>query len=126
MITPEQLARSGSEDGAQSALFAWCAISLPAYPQLEWFYHIPNGGMRSAKEGARMKKLGAKRGVLDCCLPVGKRGYNALYIEMKTKIGIVSPDQERWILGLTNCGNLAIVAYSWEEARDILIWYLSP
>lgn len=125
MITPEDLARSGSEDGEQSALFAWAALNKNQYPELEWFFHIPNGGMRSAKEGARMKKLGAKAGVLDCCLPVGRKGYHALYIEMKRKDGKLSHGQDKWIIGLTNNGNLCKVCYSWQEARDCLIWYLT-
>ena len=35
MITPEQLAKSGTEHGHQAALFCWIALNIDRYPELE-------------------------------------------------------------------------------------------
>jgi hypothetical protein len=70
-MTPEQLAKSGTEHGHQAAFFCWCAMAtlygfesannplfytlqvedkkvaakgLKPVPELKWFHAIPNGG----------------------------------------------------------------------------------
>jgi hypothetical protein len=124
MITPERLARSGTEESHQVALMAFCALEQKRYPELQLLFHIANGEQRSRITGARLKAAGVKAGVPDLLLPVGKRGFHSLYIEMKTEIGIISNKQKYWIEKLTEQGNYVKVCRSWEEARDLLIWYL--
>ena len=45
-MTPETLAKSGTEAAHQTALFAWAALQLQRWPELRWLHHIPNGGSR--------------------------------------------------------------------------------
>lgn len=111
-MTPAQLAKSDTEAGHQTALFAWALFAhwhgfaeaelwskgllkgkplpaAPAIPELKWLYHIPNGGsrgddprMRSIR-GGQLKAQGVKTGVSDVCLPVRLGDYSGLYLEMK-------------------------------------------
>lgn len=140
MITPEQLA-TGSETAEQTALFAWCALNREQYPALKWLFHVNNGDRSPGKagiiRGGRAKAMGVKRGVPDICLPVPKRpmtngrdpmhspSYNGLFIELKVKTGTVSTEQKEWLNHLNESGYCAKVCWSWQEARDLLIWYIS-
>lgn len=120
IITPEYLARTGSEHAEQMALFCWAnmacrrgfaaaydPLSYGSYGQtvedrmnmdftahsvtvLRWLYAIPNGGGRSPREGLALKAEGVKPGVSDVCLPVMRNGYAGLYIEMKRRNGVPS------------------------------------
>lgn len=79
-ITPEQLAKSGTEHGEQVAFFAWAARAAnndPRLAVLRLMFAIPNGGQRGdgtklgAKiSGGRLKAEGVKEGVPDVLLPV--------------------------------------------------------
>lgn len=109
MPTPEQLAKSGTEHGHQTALFAWCAVARlhgfdvaddwatgmgieaaksgrttaqPAFA-LEWFHAIHNQGHGDKIRGALAKAEGVRKGVADLFLPWPNAGWHGLYIEMK-------------------------------------------
>lgn len=110
MPTPAQIAKSGTEHGEQSALFAYCAIAywrgfdeadiwsktgqlseviypVPMLPALEWFHAIHNQGHGDKIRGAHAKAEGVRKGVADTFLPwpvIGQGfAYAGLYIEMK-------------------------------------------
>ena len=125
VITPEQLAANGSEHGNQAALFCWAQQNLNSYPELKYLFAIPNGGMRDKITAAKLKAEGVKLGVPDMCLPVSRSIYHGLFIELKKlKGGVLSKEQEHWINWLNEQGYYAMVCRGWEEAREILIWYL--
>ena len=130
MITPEQLAKKGTEFAHQCALFCWCALHVKQYPELKWFHSITNEEKTgNVIVGARAKASGRKKGVSDTFLPVARGGYNGLYIEMKkhkTKKSKPRVRKEQLEFGLfvQNEGFGFIVCYGWEEARDMLIKYL--
>lgn len=123
-ITPEQIAKVNSESANQKALMCWCAMNYEIYPELKYFYAIPNGGRRDVITGARMKAEGVKAGVPDLFLPIKRGIYSGLYVELKKSNGVVSDDQSKWIDFLPTQGFGVIVCYSWEVARDIIIQYL--
>jgi hypothetical protein len=62
------------------------------------FYHVPNGGSRNPIEGAKFKRMGVKAGVPDVCIPIARKGYHGLYIELKRVSGGVVSDTQRWWL----------------------------
>lgn len=122
-ITPEQLCRSGSEDGHQLALFCWAASS--GIPELKRMFHIPNGGSRHIAEASKLKAMGVKSGVPDIFLPISRHGFKGLWIELKKPIkGIISNEQNDWLAFLSEEGYDTRVCYGWEEARDCLLEYL--
>lgn len=127
MITPENLAKCGSEHGHQTALFCWANLNLSIYPELRWMFAIPNGGERQIAVAGRLKAEGVKSGISDICIPVQRRGYSGFYIEMK-KPGALnqeSKNQKEFGAFVTTQGYLYKCCDSWELARDSIIWYMS-
>lgn len=109
-MTPDKIAKPGTESAHQCAFFAWCAVAQnhgfaaadmwadtgkimpgngPAVWPLEWIYHTPNGGTRGndarerAIRGGKLKAEGVKAGIPDIFLPYPIAAYHGLYIEMK-------------------------------------------
>ena len=113
------------EDEEQIAVMRWAQMSMGRWPELEWLYHIPNGGKRGKIEAARFKAMGVKAGVPDLCLPVPRGGYHGLYIEMKRREGgKLSKDQKKWIDGLHGNGYCVCRCDGWEQAVAVLEGYL--
>ena len=131
MITPEQLAQSGSEDGHQAALFCWAVLDgIKSYPDLKWLFAIPNGGVRDKITANKLKATGVKAGVPDIFLPIRRNHFAGLFIELKRpatsgkKQGRLSNEQKEWREALLSQGYGVYVAYGWEDARDTLLAYL--
>lgn len=134
MITPEQLAKSGSEHGHQAALFLWAALNKDQYPQLKWLFAVPNGFFANSGQKAKMKAEGLKDGVPDVWLPfiMPHKVHSVitgiccgLVIEMKVKKNKTSEDQDKWIEHLSKHYWKCCVCYSWEEARDRILEYIN-
>ncbi len=114
-----------TEEQEQIAVIEWVELSQSRYPDLQWLYHVPNGGLRSKRTAARLKAAGVKSGVPDLCLPVPRKGYHGLYIELKRiKGGRTSPDQDKWVDGLTDNGYFCEVCRGAESAIRTIKWYL--
>ena len=114
-----------TEEQEQIAIMEWAELSQSRYPDLQWLYHVPNGGLRSKRTAARLKAAGVKSGVPDLCLPVPRKGYHGLYIELKRiKGGRTSPDQDRWIESLTDNGYFCEVCRGAESTIRVIKWYL--
>lgn len=154
-MTPDELAKSGTEHGEQTALFAWAAANVGNDPRLALLFAIPNGGARGnstkdrAIRGAHMKAEGVRSGVPDVFLPVPAPNnwgspnnagqYHGLFIEMKkpaTKLkrkapehkwdtGGVDPNQIIWLTNLEQQGYKCVVCYSWYEAANEIKFYLT-
>lgn len=128
-ITPEMLARSGSEDGEQAALFCHAHEEVKRGNTV-WakLFAIPNGGQREASSAARMVATGVKKGVPDVCLPRACFGAHGLYVELKRldgKSSDVKDDQRRWHKDLIDEGYCVAIAYGWVEAVRIIEDYLA-
>lgn len=114
-----------SEEVEQTCLFRWAAYSSGAMPELRLLHAIPNGGLRSKSEAARMKAAGVKAGVPDMLLPVARHGCHGLYIELKRQQGgRVSPEQLAWMGELAWQGYACAVCRGWEMAKDAIVKYL--
>ncbi len=64
-------------------------------------FHVPNGGSRHFLEAINLKKMGSTAGIPD--LPVLHRG-RALFIELKTKKGVLSASQKEMIPRIERAG----------------------
>jgi len=113
------------EHKSQVALFKWAAFAKVQYPELKLMFAIPNGGKRHKAVAAKMKREGAKAGVLDIFLPVARHGYHGLFIEMKAPKGKLTDLQKDWLKDLIGQGYFCQAAYSCDEARKILEAYLT-
>lgn len=124
-MDPAKYAEKGTEHAHQVALFMWLATQIAQYPEVKWIYAIPNGGLRGAITGNRLKAEGVKSGVSDICLPFSRQNYHGFYIEMKKPKGKESPEQKEFGAFLASEGYLYTMCDSWEKARDAIKWYLT-
>lgn len=156
-MTPNQIAKSGSESAHQKAFFAYCAVAahggferadlwaaednrlqickFKPIPELEWIFHIPNGGTRGDEKvgrsirGGQLKAEGVREGVWDIMWPCKIGSFPGLWIEMKkptikpkreTSKGGVSDKQAKFGNFVYNQGYKVAVCYSWQEAVQVL------
>jgi hypothetical protein len=88
---------------------------------IRWFapqvmvFHVPNGGLRSKSEAARLKWQGVLSGALDLVLVLPK-GQCAFW-EVKTTGGRLSTDQHRFIARLEASGHSWALVRSIDDAR---------
>ena len=123
-----------TEHEEQVRVVDWAKVCAGQWPELRLLHAIPNGGSRASAEdrkgnryspeAQRLRDEGVKAGVPDLDLPIARRGFHGLRIEMKASDGRVSPDQDWWIHELTDQGYLAVVKYSADEAIATIKWYL--
>jgi hypothetical protein len=113
-----------SEHDEQAALFKWAALHVGRYPELALMFAIPNGGKRDPVTAVRLQAEGVKPGVPDICLPVARQGWHGLFIELKWGRNKPSEPQLDWLARLTEQGYLAVVAWGWQEAAEVIRDYL--
>lgn len=75
-----------SETQIQITICTWAMHhdNLILMPKLELLYHTPNGGKRSGREAAEFQAMGVRSGVPDLILPVARKPFFGLWIELKT------------------------------------------
>lgn len=112
-----------SEITEQIKLFNWARSIREFIPELKLLHHIPNEGKRT--NGALLKAAGMVSGVPDLSLPVARRGFNGLYIEMKFGNNKPTKDQVEFMTMLKDQGYKTAVTYSAEEARSLIRHYLA-
>lgn len=125
-MTPEQLAKAGTEHAHQCAVFCWRAQQvLNGRIELGLLYSIKNAGHGDAIRGARSKAEGVTPGIPDICLPVSCRGYHALYIELK-KPGKSKVDAKQIEMHthLRLVGNKVEVCVGWRATVDAIDAYM--
>ena len=113
------------EDRESTALWNWAQM----FPVLrEHLYHIPNGGNRNPREGARMKGMGVRAGVHDYHLPVPRGGFHGLWVELKAtppNAAAVSVGQKEWEVKMRDLGHAVYICKGWETAMKVFRWYLA-
>lgn len=98
-----------SEHLEQVRLVSWFRRNYPGVR----IFAIPNGGLRSASQGAALKASGTVAGIPDLFVPEW-----LLWVEMKRETGgVVSPVQRDWIAYLEGIGHHCIVGRGFEDAR---------
>ncbi len=109
-----------SEHNEQAKLFSWTRYR----PELRWMFAIPNGGLRNKATAAKLYAEGVRAGIWDIMLPIPSKGYHGLFIEMKFGHNKLTELQEQFGVFATGQGYLCKVAYSAEEAIEIIDEYL--
>lgn len=122
----ESKPRSNEESRSQQFLIKWWQMQCRTFnvPELA-LAAIPNGGGRSGPvAGAILKREGLRKGFPDLMI-LAKRGiYGALFLEMKTRDGVLSPEQESYRDILTKQGYKVVVCRSTMEAINQITAYL--
>jgi len=115
------------ESTHQIALIKWA--SMVRHPDLDgvigdYLFAIPNGGRRGKLEASILKAEGVKPGIPDLFLAVPTADCAGLFIEMKIKPNRVSKEQVAVMKRFVLQGYAAEVAWSWDEAKDMILNYL--
>lgn len=94
------------------------------YPFLTYLHHIPNGGARSPRQAAVLKKAGLVRGIPDLFLPYPAGPFHGLYVELKTGRNKPTPEQLEFIEYANRAGYRAVVCYGAEAAINAIQDYI--
>lgn len=111
----------------QAGLMELCEMMRNRWPELELIHSVPNAGKRSPAAAAWLRAEGMRIGVPDLDLPVMRRGYAGLRIEMKRSDGREKDltDAEKWWLPqLNEQGYLAVWCAGAASAWKIIEWYM--
>ena len=92
------------------------------YPEI-MFWHTPNGGRRSIKDGIRFRMMGTRPGIPDLAFLGAAHGYHGLYIELKHGNGRLSEDQLFFESRCIDHGYLYKCFNSVNEVLEIVRWY---
>lgn len=113
-----------SEHQEQANLIKWANLQARLYPELALLFAIPNGGLRDVRVARKLKLEGVKSGVPDLFLPVARRGYHGLFIELKSTKGKPTKKQVSWLAQLDKQGFKAVVCRGFDAATGEIIRYL--
>jgi len=93
-------------------------LRLLAYSNVSWF-HVPNGEHRSARTGARLKRMGVKRGVADFIIQCRGKG---IALELKAEGGRQTPEQRDFQAEWEAAGGDYYLCKGYEETVEKLEW----
>lgn len=130
-VTPEQLAKPGTEHAHQAAFFASLVELGRLHPCVRWVHAVPNGGERDAIVAGRMKAEGVRAGVWDVYVPIPIGRWHGMWIEFKKPTrrkeahGGLSDKQVEFGLAMHGMGYHTALCYTWGEARAALVLYLT-
>ncbi len=118
-----------TESQEQAALFQWIRLQ----PEIKHIaFSTANGAQLagSAKKRAmqmnNLKATGFLVGTPDIVIPVARKPYSAMFIELKRKKGgNVSENQKNVLKALSDAGNCCVVAYGCDDAIKHIKEYLS-
>jgi len=123
-----------SEEQLQAQCYQWFHNTHPALRGL--LFHIPNGGNRSMREGAKFKSIGVVAGIPDLMLCVPSKQeiriqtevtyvvLHGLFIEMKADKGKLSEAQLKVHPKLKNAGYEVIIINDFNDFKENIISWL--
>ncbi len=99
-----------TEDEVQEAVVEFCDLVHVAC------VHIPNESKRSQAYGAKMKRMGLRKGFPDLFLPMARKGFHGLFIELKRdRHSPPTKEQLGWIDKLNKEGYRAVICHGIDE-----------
>ncbi len=108
------------ESKIQQVIISWCELNKQKYKDIEFIHHSPNGGFRNIREASRFKKEGVRAGFPDLFLAVPQKGFNGLFVEVKTSKGKLSPNQKLWKEKSINNGYAFYIVRSLEDFINVI------
>lgn len=122
---PKRAKPRNDESLSQQAVIKWWALAhLEFRLDEETLMAYPMQGARTARNGARLKKEGMRKGTLDMQLCCPRGDCCSLWIEMKTAIGRINPAQKKMLNILARNGAATVVCRSAESAIQAITGYL--
>lgn len=112
------------EDSELIAFFDWLSWQQKTNPLLELVHHIANERKCTPAQGARLKRKGVRKGILDVNVPIPNQIYCGLWLEFKKKGEKPTKEQVNIMNLLHGAGHCVRVVYSSDEAIKTLKDYL--
>lgn len=112
-----------TESKEQIKVIQWCKRNIHLHPELDEIFWIRNES-RSKRVRIMGKLMGIKPGIPDLLLPVARRNFHGLFIEMKSMVGDLSPAQKKRIPKLKAQGYAVIVCKGADYAIYMIKSYL--
>lgn len=128
MTAEEYREQAASEEEIHQGVIQWADQHSAVLPELNLLFHSPNGGSRHVAEATKLKRMGTRQGVPDLLLPATMEsaiGLKAgLALELKSASGRLRPTQKWWLQRFRENAWMIGVAFSFEEAKNILTDYV--
>ncbi len=95
-LSPGPKRRNNQETADQCYVIKWWGVVCAAHNIPEFMLcSIPNGGGKfGGATGAILKRMGLRKGAPDLMLLIPRGNFHALFVEMKTEVGVCSDEQE--------------------------------
>lgn len=95
------------------------------YPELyDYFFAVPNGGLRTKKTASRLKSEGQKKGISDILGMVPKGRYHGMFLEVKTEKGRPTAEQRAVLERFEGQGYHCVVCRGFEACWSALVAFL--
>lgn len=111
-----------TESNEQIAAMDWLRLQHPKIALHT--LHIGNERKASYYAGYIMKRMGVLKGASDLFMAWPSGGYHGLFIEVKSKIGRPSPEQEAFIDRMREAGYRAEICYGADEVINTMKDYI--
>ena len=111
------------EESLQINCVRWFGMQYPE--RALQLHHSPNGGYKTAYEGAVFKRMGTRAGFPDLILLLPKGESPFLCIEFKTDKGRQSESQRAYQQAVESVGAVYAVCRSFDEFKTIIENYLN-
>lgn len=93
-------------------------------PDADKWFHPPNGGARDAIVGAKLKRMGVRKGIPDVLFLQPRGEYTFFVGDMKWGKNRLTAEQKAWFEMFSQSGAFCTVAYSAGEMYDQFVAYL--
>ncbi len=125
VATRRKVARKSSEYDEQCKVFEWAYYNRIKYPHLTLLHSSLNGVKLGIGQAVKAKRSGMLKGIPDINLPFACMEFTQLYIEMKVGKNKLTNEQVDLQEKLVQGGAFYSVAYSANEAIEIIKKYVA-
>ena len=111
-----------SEHALQVQCVKWFRMRFPCAV----IYAIPNGGYRTKTTAKKLVLEGVVAGVPDLFIPIARKGFHGMYIEMKNgRAGKISKEQKEIIAMIESFGYKVVVCRDFDQFMKEVDEYFS-
>jgi hypothetical protein len=110
------------ESSIQSSYIVWLNLQYPHIADVTASF--PNGGKRTPRYGAKLRREGLKKGIPDVGIFYPTMDYPGMFIEFKKEDGVVKDEQIAMMKRLSDVGYFCVVCRSLEDAMLATRGYL--
>lgn len=110
-----------SETEIQRQIIEWCN-HIPELRNM--VIHIPNEGKRTISMGRKLRQIGLRPGVADLFIPIPRHGYNGVWVEIKSKHGVLRENQREFLSDMEKQGYLTFISRSLEDFMQKINAYM--